>query len=112
MSCRICRAFTPRSMCYFCTRTVAAIRERRCVSCLGPVNDADSAGARVEGRCAECRSRNAQVSGPTRRLLMMASRARYLQGVDVTQADEVGSAQRGPDRFLPRTPGLVTPGVA
>ena len=78
MGCRICRVFTTRATCYFCSRTVAAIRERRCVSCLGPVNDADS--MHVEGRCAECRSRNVQVSGPTRCLLLLAAKARYAKG--------------------------------
>lgn len=74
--CAACGQRDPASLlCHFCARTRDLILADRCVSCCEPVDrDFD---ARVEGRCAECRSRNVIVSHGTRWLLNQAAAARY-----------------------------------
>ena len=64
-----------RRHCAFCRRTIALIRDARCVSCAGRIHPGDS--ERVEGLCAECRSRHVPLGAATRRLLRQAARARY-----------------------------------
>lgn len=70
-----CGVGGPRPICAFCRKTVDLIKSRRCVACTAPVFDGDT--SRIEGRCAECRSRNVVLSAPTRRLLHLAANARY-----------------------------------
>jgi len=74
MSCP-CGVTTHRQLCAYERRTVELIKARRCVACAGPVFDMDT--ERVEGRCAECRSRNVRLSAPTRYLLHLAAVSRY-----------------------------------
>ncbi len=72
--CAACHVPTTRRLCYFCTRTVALIQARRCVSCLAPVNDDDS--IRVQGKCGECLERGSALGVGTRWVLHQATRAR------------------------------------
>lgn len=72
--CAACGLPTPNRLCAFDARTVELIKRRRCVACKEPVFDADS--ERVEGRCAECRTRQVRVCDSTRWLLRQAAKAR------------------------------------
>lgn len=60
--------------CAYCRRTILLIRERRCVTCTAPVVDTPD---RAEGRCHDCLRRQVRLSPATRRLLVLASKARY-----------------------------------
>jgi hypothetical protein len=77
MSCCGVRMAPGRQHCAYCRRTLTAIRERRCVACLGTVCDGDS--VRVEGLCVRCRMRAVSVSPSTRRLLHKAANVRHRQ---------------------------------
>lgn len=69
-----CGVRTRSTYCAFCRRTMRLIRERRCVACTGPVTDWTE---RIEGRCDHCRSRGVVMCDATKRLLILASKARY-----------------------------------
>jgi hypothetical protein len=75
-ACSTCGIGTTRPhLCNFCQRTVELIRSQRCVSCTATLDQLDT--LRQEGRCAKCRSRNVKVAAGTRRLLLLAAKARY-----------------------------------
>lgn len=69
-----CGVTTRHTYCAFCRRTIRLIRERACVTCAEPVTDWTS---RIEGRCDRCRSRGVAMGPATRRLLILAAKARY-----------------------------------
>ena len=78
--CRACGLPTSRQLCHFCSRTVELVKDDRCVSCTEPVHREDD--ARIEGLCAECRSRfvghrGSALSTGTRAVLRLAANARY-----------------------------------
>lgn len=75
MSCAACGTDTVRRLCYFCSRTVALHRARRCVSCTGPVADVDFPN--VQGKCSDCLARNHRAGPGTRWVLRKAAVARY-----------------------------------
>jgi hypothetical protein len=68
-----CGVRSTSRLCAFCRRTVALFQADRCVTCTIPmIRDED---ARIEGRCAECRSRNVRYSTSTRWLMHLAVNA-------------------------------------
>lgn len=72
-----CGASTASTNCAFCRRTIALIRAGRCVTCTRQV--VPEYEERVEGQCRACRERRVRTGAATRRLLKLASAARYKQ---------------------------------
>jgi hypothetical protein len=75
MRCQACGLRCSRDLCNFCTRTVALVKEDRCVACRGPVDRRDD--VHVWGLCHDCRVRHVRVSSATRSLLKLTAVARY-----------------------------------
>ncbi len=68
-----CGVRSTARLCAFCRRTVTLFQSDRCVTCTIPMIRDDD--ARIEGRCAECRSRNVKYSPATRWLMHLAANA-------------------------------------
>lgn len=76
MSCP-CGVDTTARLCAFCRRTVALFNADRCVTCTAAIDRSDD--TQTEGRCPECRERRVVYGTSTRRLMILASKARSMR---------------------------------
>ena len=78
MRCAACGLATSRRLCHFCSRTVALVKARRCVSCTGSVLDDDFPN--VQGKCVDCLARHHRGSAaPSPDLAHMLSSLSHLR---------------------------------